>query len=117
MPSSTGVRRFLPIYLLGALPVSVLTADVLSTSGYSLCSSNTEIQVQTLDASYNKNTKKITFDVAGSSASQQNVTLELVVSAYGKQVYTREFSPCDEGMTEMCPSKSGFTQSVVEGFC
>lgn len=91
----------------------VWAEDVLSTNGFTTCLDNSEIQVDKLNVQYNKNTRKLTFDVAGESKSAQNVTANLVVTAYGKEVYSREFSPCDEGMDEMCPgmysieSKSG----------
>ncbi|KXT18802.1 hypothetical protein AC579_8252 [Pseudocercospora musae] len=114
MRSSAGIRRLLPLCLLSALPASVLAGDVLSTDGYSLCSNDPDIQVQALDVSYNKNTRRITFDVAGSSASEQNVTLELEVSAYGKTVYTKDFNPCDENMTQMCPVPAGSFSSKGE---
>lgn len=78
-------------------------ADVLSTNGFTTCLDNSAIQVDKLNVQYNKNSRKLTFDVAGESKSEQNVTANLVVTAYGKQVYQKEFSPCDEGMEEMCP--------------
>lgn len=89
--------------LFSMIPAGVFGADVLSTTGFSTCLDDSEIKVDKLDISYNKNTRKLTFNVAGESKSAQNVTANLVVTAYGKEVYSKEFSPCDEGMTEMCP--------------
>lgn len=93
----------LPATLLSMLPAGVLGANVLSTTGYSLCMTNGTVQVDKLDVSYNKNTRVINFDVAGRSTVEQNVTAKLTVTAYGQEVYTRSFSPCDQGMDEMCP--------------
>ena len=90
-------------FLLSALPAGVLGGDVLSTSGFSTCISNPSIKVNNLNVQYNKNTRQITFDVAGSSDAVQKVTGTMVVSAYGQQIYTKEFNPCSVGMTEMCP--------------
>ena len=56
-----------------------------------------------LDVTYDKTTRQILFDVAGESKEVQNVTATLIVSAYGREVYKNDFSPCDTGMVEMCP--------------
>ncbi|KAI6802147.1 DUF907 domain-containing protein [Hortaea werneckii] len=89
--------------ILSMLPVSVLGADVLSTTGYSLCMNNGSVSVDKLDVTYNKNTRIINFDVAGTSEVEQNVTAKLVVTAYGKTVYTKTFDPCEHDMERMCP--------------
>ena len=93
----------LPLALLSILPVGVLGGNILSTTGFSSCMNNGTVEVKKLDVSYDKNSRVLTFDVAGSSEIVQNVTATLVVSAYGKQVYTKDFNPCDTGMPEMCP--------------
>ena len=103
MRPTTGMRALTAAALFSTLPLGVLAADVLSTNSFSTCLDNSEIRVDKLDVSYNKNTRKITFDVAGESTTAQNVTAKLVVSAYGKQFYEKTFSPCDQGMKEMCP--------------
>lgn len=105
MRSISGSRRFLCVALLSALPVSVLGGDVLSTSGFSSCLDNPTVKVKALNVQYDKNTRVINFDVAGSSETVQNVTANLIVSAYGKDVYTKSFKPCDDGMPEMCPGR------------
>ena len=107
MRPTTGMRALTAAALFSTLPLGVLGADVLTTNSFSTCLDNSEIRVDKLDVSYNKNTRKITFDVAGESTTAQNVTAKLVVSAYGKQFYEKTFSPCDEGMTEMCPGMCG----------
>ncbi|KAK5137182.1 hypothetical protein LTR08_000687 [Meristemomyces frigidus] len=107
MRHPTGAARLLSVALLSTLPVGVLSGDVISTTGYSLCMNGGTIQVETLDVSYNKNTRVIDFNVAGSSSMVQNVTASLVVTAYGKQVYANTFDPCDRGMVEMCPVPAG----------
>ncbi|KAI7465619.1 hypothetical protein KC364_g8125 [Hortaea werneckii] len=89
--------------ILSMLPVSVLGADVLSTTGYSLCMNNGSVSVDKLDVTYNKNTRIINFDVAGTSEVEQNVTAKLIVTAYGKTVYTKTFDPCEHDMERMCP--------------
>ena len=97
--------RFLPL-LLSALPVGVLGGNVLSTTGFSSCQNNPTVKVKNLNVSYNKDTRQLQFDVAGESTEVQKVEGELVVSAYGKQLYTKSFNPCtDTSIKEMCPCK------------
>jgi len=64
-----------------------------------MCSSDPSITVKALDVTYNRTNRLLTFDVAGSSAEAQKVILNLVVSAYGQDVYTQEFNPCDGNST------------------
>ena len=103
MRSFAGVRSILLLALLSALPVSVLGGDVLTTSGYSSCVNNPTVDVNKMNVTYDRNTRQLSFDVAGISKQVQNVTANLIVSAYGKQVYNNSFNPCDTGMPEMCP--------------
>lgn len=104
------MKRLLPILLLSALPASVLGGDVLTSNGYSMCLNDPNIHVDRLNVTYDRNTRLLTFDVAGSSSKELNVTVDLVIEAYGQQVYTRTFNPCDihdVDMPQMCPGKNG----------
>jgi hypothetical protein len=94
-----------PIILLATAPLCVLAGDVLKTDGFSLCQDASEINVNKLDIEFDRGSKKIRFDVAGSSQKEQKVMATLVVNAYGKEVYKNEFNPCDENtkMKELCP--------------
>jgi hypothetical protein len=109
-----GVRRLLPFAILSSLPAGVLGGDILSSTGYSTCMNNATVEVTKLNVTYNRNTRVITFDVAGTSSKMQNVTATMVVSAYGEQVYTKTFSPCDYQMTEMCPVPAGSYSATGE---
>ena len=103
VPFSTAV-----LIVLGIWPSCILAADSLSTSGFSSCSTNSDIQVKKLDISYARSTRQVTFDVAGTSAKEQNVTASLIVYAYGNEVYSKDFNPCssDNYIEQLCPSKS-----------
>lgn len=108
-------QNSLLLYLLCTLPVSVLGSDFLSTNGYSSCLKDSTVKVSTFDVSYNKNTRVLSFDVAGESTTVQKVTANLIVSAYGKQIYTHSFNPCEAGMTELCPGTYSLpTRSVCK---
>ncbi|KAL9611961.1 MAG: hypothetical protein Q9167_003401 [Letrouitia subvulpina] len=110
MPSlHHGLRTVVQFILLGALPVRVFAADVLKTSGFTTCLDNPAIKVTNLDIQYNRANGSVTFDIAGSSSKVQKVTASLTVSAYGKNVYTKEFNPCEEDskVDTLCPVPAG----------
>jgi hypothetical protein len=94
-----------PFILLASAPLGALANDILKTNGYTSCQTDSAITVNRLDMEFDKTAKKIIFDVSGSSAKEQKVRAVLVVNAYGKEVYRKEFSPCDEEtkMDELCP--------------
>ncbi|KAF2773734.1 TRP-domain-containing protein [Teratosphaeria nubilosa] len=105
MPPASGFRGLLSLAILSALPAGVLGGDVLSSTGYTSCQTNATVQVTALNVTYHRNTRVIVFDVAGYSTRVQNVTADLVVTAYGEQVYTKSFDPCDSqyNLTQICP--------------
>jgi len=91
-----------------------LGADVISTNGFSSCgSSDSTIQVQNLDIAFDRSTNKITFNVAGKSDIEQDVTASLIVQAYGMNVYNQTFDPCADGtkVDQLCPGKSHVSHS------
>ncbi len=103
MPS----RWLAAITALGALSTTALANDVLKTTGFTTCINNADIKVNALDVRFDRSTKQITFNVGGTSSKVQNVTASMSVSAYGKQVYQKDFNPCDEAtkVIELCPRK------------
>lgn len=103
MRPTTGMRALTAAAIFCTLPLNVLGADVLTTNSFSTCLDNSDIQVDALDVTYDRTTRKVKFNIAGESKTAQNVTAKLVVSAYGKQFYEKTFSPCEQGMKEMCP--------------
>lgn len=56
-----------------------------------------------MNVKYDRSTNRVTFDLAGSSTTQQRVKAVLTVTAYGKEVYRNEFDPCEKNMTQLCP--------------
>ena len=95
------------LLLFGLLPIGALCADILRTNGFSTCLDNKDVKVERVDIQYDRTTKVLTFDVAGSSARTQNVTASLDVTAYGQAVYQRDFNPCDGDtfVEQLCPGK------------
>ncbi|KAG8532608.1 uncharacterized protein KY384_002485 [Bacidia gigantensis] len=89
--------------------LGVLATDILKTSGFETCTDNGTITVQKLDISFNRATRQVEFDVAGKSMEEQKVTATLSVSAYGKEVYKKDFNPCDSAtkVEQLCPVPKG----------
>ncbi|KAH8179915.1 transient receptor potential (TRP) ion channel domain-containing protein [Sarocladium implicatum] len=87
----------------------VVAEDILKTVSFRACGNNTDITVNRADISFNADTKVISFDVSGSSAREQNVTAVLQVSAYGNDIFSNEFNPCDKGtfVEQLCPVPAG----------
>ncbi|KAI1180677.1 TRP-domain-containing protein [Nemania sp. FL0916] len=91
------------------LAAGVLGNDILVTSGFDNCGNNSDIKVDNVDIKYNNADKTVTFNVAGSSAKEQNVTAKLTVTAFGQNVYSNEFNPCDSStfIAQLCPVPPG----------
>ncbi|KXJ86144.1 hypothetical protein Micbo1qcDRAFT_36635 [Microdochium bolleyi] len=92
-----------------ALVAGAAADDILSTSGFKNCNSTSDISVDKVDIKYNAGAKTVTFDLAGSSNKVQNVTATLKVSAYGQEVYSQTFEPCDPAtfVQQLCPVPAG----------
>ncbi|KAL1878627.1 hypothetical protein Daus18300_001902 [Diaporthe australafricana] len=78
-----------------ALTRGTLAVDVLKTSGFTNCQTDSAIQVNKVDIEYNKAAGTVTFDVSGSSSKEQKVMAKLNVTAYGIDVYSNTFNPCE----------------------
>ena len=98
------MKSLIPL-LLGILPAGVLCTDILRTNGFSTCLDSRDIKAERIRIQYDRTTKVLAFDLAGSSAKTQNVTASLDVSAYGQEVYQRDFDPCDSEtfVEQLCP--------------
>ncbi|KAI1802023.1 TRP-domain-containing protein [Daldinia bambusicola] len=92
-----------------AFASGVLGSDVLVTSGFNNCQANSGIRVQKVNISFNNADKTVVFDVAGSSNKERNVTASLSVTAYGKDIYSKNFNPCgsDTFIERLCPVPDG----------
>ena len=87
----------------------MLGSDILKTNGFTACIKNPSITVNTLDIQYDRAAAAVDFNVGGTSSEVQNVTASLTVTAYGKQVYQKDFDPCDGAtkVDQLCPGKAG----------
>ncbi|EPS37772.1 hypothetical protein H072_8402 [Dactylellina haptotyla CBS 200.50] len=103
--------RLSRVSLLSALflgSLQVQAADILSTSGFASCASqDSDIVVNRFNVEYNKANMTVKFNVGGESKIAQEVTADLVVTAYGREVYRNSFDPCEKGITLLCPIPAG----------
>ena len=94
---------------LGLLVVSLsstaIAADILTSSGFANCNPNADIRVNHANITFDRTTGTVYFDVSGTSTKVQNVSAELVVTAYGKEVYNNVFDPCKQQIKQLCPGK------------
>lgn len=92
-----------------ALTRGAMAVDVLKTSGFTNCQQDSAIQVKKVDIEYNKGAGTVTFDVSGSSSKEQKVMAKLNVTAYGIDVYSNQFNPCENStyVEQLCPVPSG----------
>lgn len=91
---------------LGIVP-QALAGDTLSTKGFDLCMNDSPIQVQKLDITYTRSSKHVVFDLAGTNAKKQFVKATLTVTAYGNEIYSKEFDPCkgEVHVPKLCPGE------------
>jgi hypothetical protein len=101
---SWSVRRA-AIWATALVATGVLGDDILVTSGFDNCNKNSDITVDRVDIKYNNADKTVSFNVAGTSAKEQNVTAKLSVTAFGQNVYSNEFNPCAAAtfVKQLCP--------------
>lgn len=88
-----------------ALLPRALGDQTLVTTSFINCESDDTIKLDTVDITYNNDVKSVTFNLAGSSDKEQNITASLVVTAYGNTVYSNHFNPCEAKnyVEELCP--------------
>lgn len=104
------MRRGFQVVLASSVVLhGVLAADTLSVNGFENCNNGSStIQVNKVDINFDKATSVVNFDVAGTNSVQQDVTAEMVISAYGIQVYSTSFDPCADAtkVEQLCPGMS-----------
>lgn len=96
-------------WALFSLAAGVRGDAVLVTTGFNNCNDNSDIRVNRVDIKYDNGDKVITFDVGGANTKEQNVTGIFTVSAYGQQLFTKEFDPCSpkDHVEQLCPVPAG----------
>ena len=105
LPRST---RLIQLLAFASFSCNALAADVLSSSGFTNCKDDAEIRVNNADVEFDRATKEVKFSVSGTSKKEQKVKASLLVTAYGKEVFTKDFNPCDDAtkVDKLCPGQS-----------
>ncbi|KAK2750646.1 hypothetical protein FQN57_002717 [Myotisia sp. PD_48] len=83
-------------------------SDILKNQGFRVCLDNSDIKVERMELEFDRASKSIKFDVAGSSTKQVNVTAVIEIVAYGMS-FDYSFNPCDEKtfVAQLCPLPAG----------
>ncbi|KAL2011886.1 hypothetical protein VTN00DRAFT_4604 [Thermoascus crustaceus] len=94
---------------LGFLPIQALASDILKTDGFESCLENSDIKVDRVSFLYDRSISQASFDLAGTSPKEEDVIISLVIYAYGKEVYKKDFDPCIAGsnVEQLCPVPAG----------
>lgn len=84
-------------------------ADILKLSDFQDCASEADIKLNSVDIEYDGSSRSISFSIDGTSSKSEKVQASLQVQAYGKDVYTKDFNPCDEATSvpQLCPVPVG----------
>lgn len=94
-------------FLAAFLPSAYAAERELSTSSLTTCQSNSSFSATLFDVTYTPSNGTLAFDIVGVSTITGNVTIEFLVFAYGLQIFKLSKSPCDLGLTGMCPMSAG----------
>ncbi|KAG9239080.1 hypothetical protein BJ875DRAFT_262771 [Amylocarpus encephaloides] len=94
--------------------VVVCARDILSLSNFANCPSSEDLIVDHIVTQYDNSNRTVEFDISGTSLTAQNVTANFKVRAYGKDVYTKSFNPCDSTtfVAGLCPVPAGQFSAV-----
>lgn len=105
----SGWTTWRAVALASMFAAGALGDQILTTSSFTNCNTSSDITVNNVDISYNQDQKTVTFDVSGTSNKVQNVTATLKVTAYGQDVYSNSFNPCDAEnyVEQLCPVPAG----------
>lgn len=93
--------------LLGGAPFTCAERLLKSTS-LNPCQTNNSFSATLFDVTFTPQNRSLAFDVVGVSSITGNVTIELVVLAYGLSVYKTTINPCDSNDFQgLCPMNEG----------
>ncbi|KAF4216008.1 hypothetical protein CNMCM8980_005822 [Aspergillus fumigatiaffinis] len=112
-----------PLLASSFLVARTLATDTISTNEVSTCLTSSDVEVRELSVTYTRSTREVVFNIDGTSKKVQNVTASLSVTAYGNQVYSKDFDPCssDNYVAQLCPVPAGTfkahgTQQIPEEY-
>ena len=80
---------------------------VISSSSLSTCMSNSNFSASLFNVAFTPDNRTLTFNVVGVTTVTGNVTIDLVVSAYGLSIFSKTLDPCEQGWAGLCPMNEG----------
>jgi hypothetical protein len=81
---------------------------MLTSTSLNPCQANSKFSATLFDVSFTPGNRSLAFDVVGVSSITGNVTIELIVIAYGLQVYKTTINPCNsDDLKGLCPMNEG----------
>lgn len=84
--------------------VTAVQDYVIGTRSLKPCMANSGITATFIDVSFHTNTSMLHFDINAYSTISGNVQVVMTVYAYGFEVFTQEFDPCQRAdWTQLCP--------------
>ncbi|KAI7004910.1 TRP-domain-containing protein, partial [Hortaea werneckii] len=92
--------------LLAILPCASAERMLYSDS-LNPCQANNNFSATQFDVVLTPSNNSLSFSVVGVSTISGNVTIDLVVFAYGLRVYEHNLNPCDSDLTGLCPMNEG----------
>jgi hypothetical protein len=95
-------RAPLSAALVALLPVASAVRE-LKTSSLNSCQEHNNFSASLFDVVFTPSNGVLAFDVQGTSSISGNVTIDLVVIAYGLHAYSTTLDPCQLGFQGLCP--------------
>ncbi|KAK3105458.1 putative flavin carrier protein 3, partial [Teratosphaeriaceae sp. CCFEE 6253] len=80
---------------------------MLYSSSLNPCQENNNFSATQFDVLLTPKNNSLSFSVVGVTTIQGNVTIDLVVTAYGLQIYQTTLDPCELHFTGLCPMSEG----------
>jgi len=76
---------------------------LLQSKSLAQCQANSSFSATLFDVLFTPDDGQLDFNITGVSTVQGNVTIELVVFAYGLKAYSTTLDPCELGFAGLCP--------------
>lgn len=80
---------------------------MLTSTSLNPCQADSKFSATLFDVAFTPNNRSLAFDVVGVSSIVGNVTIELIVLAYGLEVYKTTINPCESDLQGLCPMNAG----------
>ncbi|KAH0011341.1 TRP-domain-containing protein, partial [Aureobasidium melanogenum] len=80
---------------------------VISSSSLSTCMANSNFSATLFNVAFTPDNRTLTFNVVGITTISGNVTIDMVISAYGLSIFKKTLDPCQEGWAGLCPMNEG----------